>query len=75
MDKRGAFTAPLGLSERPLFDVQLSKKVFSATSQKSEMTKMLPYWIDLSLGDLMQATGFVAMAITMLTFQFLLPSR
>lgn len=36
---------------------------------------MLPYWIDLSLGDLMQATGFVAMAISMLTFQFLLPTR
>lgn len=35
---------------------------------------MLPYWIDLSIADLMQATGFVAMALVFLTFQFLMPS-
>jgi len=35
---------------------------------------MLPYWIDLSIADLMQGTGFAAMAIMVLTFHFLLPS-
>ena len=35
---------------------------------------MLPYWIDLSISDLLQGTGFVVMAIMLLTFQFLLPS-
>ena len=35
---------------------------------------MLPYWIDLSMADLMQGTGFIAMALMLFTFQFLLPS-
>ena len=35
---------------------------------------MLPYWIDLSIADLMNGTGFIAMAITLFTFQFLAPS-
>ena len=35
---------------------------------------MLPYWIELSIADLMQATGFVAMAMVFLGFHFLVPS-
>ena len=35
---------------------------------------MLPYWIDLSIADLMQGTGFIAMAMVFLSFQFLLPT-
>ncbi len=35
---------------------------------------MLPYWINLSVADLMQGTGFVAMAMVFLAFQFLMPS-
>lgn len=35
---------------------------------------MLPYWIDLSIPELLQSTGFVAMAVILLTFQFLMPS-
>lgn len=35
---------------------------------------MLPYWINLSIADLMQGTGFIAMAMVFLTFHFLMPS-
>lgn len=35
---------------------------------------MLPYWVDLSIADLMQGTGFLAMAIVLISFQFLMPS-
>lgn len=35
---------------------------------------MLPYWMDLSIADLMQGTGFLAMALILITFQFLMPS-
>jgi len=35
---------------------------------------MLPYWIELSIGDLMQGTAFIAMAIVLFTFQFLMPA-
>lgn len=35
---------------------------------------MLPYWINLSIADLMQGTGAIAMAMIFLTFHFLLPS-
>lgn len=35
---------------------------------------MLPYWIELSIPDLLQSSGFVAMAIVLFTFQFLMPS-
>ena len=35
---------------------------------------MLPFWIDLSISELLQGTGFAAMAIILITFQFLMPS-
>lgn len=35
---------------------------------------MLPYWIDLSISDLMQGTGFAVMAVMLFTLQFLVPS-
>lgn len=35
---------------------------------------MLPFWIDLSVSELLQTTAFTAMAILFITFQFLMPS-
>ena len=69
--------APAGRSEILTHDEQVTfdlKFNVRHTSGKKKATHMLPYWIDLSISDLLQSTGFVAMAITVLTFQFLLPS-
>ena len=35
---------------------------------------MLPYWLDLSIPELLQGTGFAVMAIMVFTVQFLMPS-
>ena len=35
---------------------------------------MLPYWIELSLADLVQGTALLAIVITIFSFQFLLPT-
>jgi|LWDU01.1.fsa_nt_gi hypothetical protein len=35
---------------------------------------MLPYWIELSISDLMQGTGFAAMAFILFTLQFFMPA-
>ena len=35
---------------------------------------MLPYWIELSASELMQGTAMLAMLITILSLQFLLPT-
>lgn len=35
---------------------------------------MIPYWMDLSISDLMQGTGFAAMAFIVMAFHFLMSS-
>ena len=35
---------------------------------------MLPYWIELSLADLMQGTAVIAIVVSILSLQFLLPT-
>lgn len=35
---------------------------------------MLPFWIELSASDLMQGTAVLAMLISILSLQFLLPT-
>lgn len=35
---------------------------------------MIPYWMDLSISDLMQGTGFAAMAFIVMVFHFLMSS-
>ncbi len=35
---------------------------------------MLPYWIDLSVSELVQGTAVLATLITLLSFRFLLPT-
>lgn len=35
---------------------------------------MIPYWIDLSISDLMQGTAFAAMAFIVMAFHLLLSS-
>lgn len=35
---------------------------------------MLPFWIELSASDLMQGTAMLAMLISILSLQFLLPT-
>ncbi len=36
---------------------------------------MLPYWIELSISDLMQGTGYAAMAFILFTLQFFMSAR
>jgi len=35
---------------------------------------MLPYWIELSVADLMQGIAVLAIVVTVLSLQFLLPT-
>jgi hypothetical protein len=70
LETQGAFTELKRCQWTPAL---LSQNTFFST-EFIGIRQMLPYWINLSFADLMQGTGFIAMAMVFLSFHFLMPS-